>query len=121
MQQTNDPQATSSVRNLLASIRANLDSSVAIATQGLAEAQRLGDQTLERFFGRCLECLRDAQDEARALPDPARQNGVHLPAPSEHAPGEQVSTATFAAGDGANDAEVIPEEARGKPGNWPAN
>ena len=94
-------------------IETHLEAAIASAREGLVEAQRIDNHAIQQAFLSCLTHLARAQAFAGS--------SASLELKEPHAlPHEQVSTATFAVGDGANDAEVVPEDARGKPGNWPS-
>ena len=109
-----DSEASPKLDELRQAVRDHLDASVAAARQGLAVAGTTGQAALQSFFERCLATLERAQAEAHSDMDPAHRSNAEAPS------GEQVSEATFASGDGANDAQVTPEVGRGKAGNWPS-
>src|SRR6478735_4317212 len=73
-------------------------------------ALRENDQELARFFERCAasDLIRTA--EAKRL----------LHSRARHPESEIPTSAAFAAGDGADDADVSPDSRRGKVGVWPA-
>ncbi|HYP99900.1 MAG TPA: hypothetical protein VER96_14590 [Polyangiaceae bacterium] len=78
--------------------------------QSAERAQRENDQELARFFERCAasDLIRTA--EAKRL----------LGSRTRHPESEIPTSAAFAAGDGADDADVSPDSRRGKVGVWPA-
>jgi hypothetical protein len=99
----------------LQTLRGHLEAVAELARQGLSVALRSQDSSFEQFFRRCAHDLeRMGRDSCSLEANAGTVAGAQL------APTEQVSAATFAPGDGANDAQVTPEAARGKPGNWPA-
>ena len=52
--------------------------------------------------------------------DAARQR-LRGPRPEAHTqPAEQITSASFAPGDGATDADVLPDGQQNRAGNWPA-
>lgn len=109
-----DTPAPNRTHEASTAIQAHLEAAISFAREGLAEAERMGYGAVQQPLLRCLTHLARAQAVASAGADmPAEPQ---LGSPSH---GEEVSSATFAAGDGANDAQVVPDEARGKPGNWP--
>ncbi|HKO53840.1 MAG TPA: hypothetical protein VJV79_39305 [Polyangiaceae bacterium] len=112
---TNEPADSLELGERLQAMRAHLEVASALARRGLSAAQRSHHDSLEQFFQRCLHDFERGELDARSLN--AELESVASTAPS---PREQVSAATFAPGDGANDAQVTPEGARGKPGSWPA-
>ena len=105
-----------SLPELLQAMHERLEDAVPLAKQALLVAQRSGQSEARQFFQKCLADLERAGVDAQRLRASLAVSGGASPAQS----GEQVSSASFAPGDGANDAQVTPEEARGKPGNWPA-
>ncbi|MES1176042.1 MAG: hypothetical protein ABUL62_17100 [Myxococcales bacterium] len=110
-----DSEVLPELVELRRAVRAHLDAGVAIARRGLAVARSAGNGESTQFFDRCLSAMVASQGVARSLDaEPARESSI----PSES--GEEVSSATFASGDGANDAQVTPEEGRGRPGTWPS-
>ena len=116
--QTNDASHAShsiELAELVQNLRAHLDSGVRLANQGLALASATEAAALQQFFERCVRALEQQRDDAPSVAAPPRDVSA-----VEAAPSEQVSAATFASGDGADDAQVTPEGARGKAGNWPA-
>jgi hypothetical protein len=114
MYSNDDSANTSDLNERLRTFRAHVQSSIAAATQGLAEAVRVRNDSFDSFFRSCLDDLRRVEGKVGAVaPSSTAAEGAREQS------GEQVSTATFASGDGATD-EIIPEDARGKPGNWPA-
>ena len=116
MNPSGDTSTKTDLHELLSAVREHLDAGIVLASQGLVEAERTANEAFEQFFHRCLQGLRRAQADASWLagtPGRTRPGGKNA-----H---EQVSEATFAPGDGANDAQIIPEEARGRPGNWPTD
>jgi len=108
-----DPSSTPELVELLQAMRGHLDGGLRLAKRGLAAAERAHHRQLEQFFRSCLQELgRAAESVITAL-----GNGDAV-APAD---AEQVSSASFAPGDGANDAQVVPEGAYGKAGNWPSD
>jgi len=102
--------------DLLKDLRAHLDAGIMLAKQGAAAAERNEHEAVRQLFQGCVRELEHTSNLVHSL-------GASLgsgPVAAQLEPGEQVSAASFAPGDGANDAQVTPEEARGKPGNWPA-
>jgi len=97
-------------------MQAQLEAGIALARQGVLAAERDGGPAARQFFQECMEALEAARADAHALDDSFRTDHAATATKS----GDQVSSASFAAGDGASDAQVTPEEARGKPGTWPA-
>jgi len=78
--------------------------------QSAERARRAHDQELATFFERCA-----VSDEARTVEvKELLASRTRLSAP------ERPTATDFAAGDGADDADVSPNSARGKPGTWPA-
>jgi len=78
--------------------------------QSAERAHRENDEELARFFERCAtsDLMRTA--EAKRL----------LGSRTRHSESEIPTSAAFAAGDGADDADVSPDSRRGKVGVWPA-
>jgi hypothetical protein len=119
MQPTNDnprPKDSGAVElgERLQTMRVHLEAAAVLARQGSSAAERSHDASFEQFFRRCVHDFERMELDARQLHAKLEGVGAQL------APSEQVSAASFAPGDGANDAQVTPEAARGKPGNWPA-
>ncbi|HYP76930.1 MAG TPA: hypothetical protein VER12_13275 [Polyangiaceae bacterium] len=97
----------------LAGLRRALDDAIRSAKelrQGAERARRENDQELATFLERCA-----VSDEARTVE--AREL---LDSRTRLAASESPTAAAFAAGDGADDADVSPDSQRGKVGNWPA-
>lgn len=96
-----------------ADLRRALDDSIRSAKelrQSAERARRADDQELATFFERCA-----VSDEARTV------EVKELLAARTEVPAAERPTATdFAAGDGADDADVSPNSERGKVGIWPA-
>lgn len=96
-----------------ADLRRALDESIRSAKelrQSAERARRQNDRELSAFFERCA-----VSDEARIT-----EAKELLSARTELPAGEAPTTAAFAAGDGADDADVSPNSQRGKVGIWPA-
>jgi exonuclease VII small subunit len=91
-------------------LAAQIEASLTLAKEALAAAARASSRL---HLERCVADLERAQMEVRSLD----QELAHGHTPEG---GEQVSSATNAAGDGADDAQVVPDDSRGRPGNWPA-
>jgi hypothetical protein len=100
----------------LQGMRAHLEAAITLARQALAAAEPDERRALQPLFDRCVHELERARADAHSLSASLARGTASTPGES----GEQVSAATFAPGDGANDAEVTPDTGRGKPGNWPA-
>lgn len=107
---TRPGEAEAELGEILSGVRGHLSAGIELARQGLAVAERDGNNALELFFHRCLHELGRACADARHLK--ATKGASATP--------EQLSDATFAPGDGATDADVTPDAARDKPGTWPA-
>ena len=117
MNPSGDRSTKSDLHELLSAVREHLDAGILLASQGLGEAERTANEAFEQFFHRCLQGLRRAQADASWLNGMPGRNPL-----GEQVPHEQVSEATFAPGDGADDTQLAPEEeAHGKPGNWPTD
>jgi hypothetical protein len=114
--ESSNAQDALSLEQLLQSMRAQLQAGVALARQGVVAAERDAHRAARQFFQKCVEDLEAARAAAHSLGASFATNN----ATAGTASGEHVSSASFAPGDGANDAQVTPEEAHGKPGNWPA-
>lgn len=97
----------------LADLRRALDDAIRSANelrQGAERARRANDHELATFLERCA-----VSDEARTV-----EAKELLDARTRLAASESPTAAAFAAGDGADDADVSPDSERGKVGNWPA-
>jgi len=86
---------------------------VLLARRGISHAQSKGDRELLELFENSLSTCNERAETVRQLLLVARNEG-------ESHPAEQVTSASFAPGDGASDADVLPEGERGRAGNWPA-
>ena len=100
----------------LQSLRSHLEAGITLARQALVAAEPDDRRALQQLFERCMHELEHARADANSLAASLAADTASVREES----GEQVSAATFAPGDGANDAEIMPDRARGKPGNWPA-
>jgi len=97
----------------LADLRRVLDEAIRSAKelrQSAERARRQDDQELASFFERYA-----AADEARTV-----EVKELLTARTQLPASEAATSAAFAAGDGADDADVSPDSQRGKVGTWPA-
>ena len=107
MPSTNESLDAAQLGEKLTAVRAHLTAGIAAAREGLAVAERAGNLALEQFFHRCLHDLGRACSDARWLNESSTSS-------SPPAQEEQISTASFAPGDGASGVDVTPE--RGKRG-----
>jgi hypothetical protein len=83
-----------------------------LARRGIRQAQQESDRELLFLCESSLKAYDQRADAARQLLNAKGQHGAK--------PGEQVTSASFAPGDGASDKDVLPEGRRGRAGNWPA-
>jgi hypothetical protein len=86
---------------------------VLLARRGISQAHAENDRQLLELFESSLAAYSEQEEALRQRLLATRTQGAHPPA-------EQVTSASFAPGDGASDADVLPEGQRGRPGNWPA-
>jgi len=86
---------------------------VALAQRGIRQAQQKNERELVELFERALANYEECADAGRQRLHASHATGSARPA-------EQVTSASFAPGDGATDADVLPEGQRDRAGNWPA-
>jgi len=102
-------QSASPVEDLLQHALAG----VRLAESGLRQARQEDARELIELFEHALASYNRCADAARQRLQGSESAGDARPA-------EQVTSASFAPGDGATDADVLPEGQQNRAGNWPA-
>ena len=84
-----------------------------LAQQGVSQARQENQPELLELCERALASYHELADAARQR---LRASGPEAGARSA----EQITSASFAPGDGATDADVLPDGQQKRAGNWPA-
>jgi len=109
MADENSAQGASLLEHLLQHARVGM----ALARRGIEQARQRNERDVVELFESALSHYSECAAGARQHMHPAH-------GPGATSAGEQVTSASFAPGDGASDADVVPDDRRDRAGNWPA-